>query len=142
MKGQEPVVLYFGDLDPSGVQMLEATVETLEDELDLYGVEFKRVGLNPEHIRLYNLPSDPDAAKVTDPRYKQYAAKYGSVAVELDAVHPAQLQKMIKETIESELDMDLFETQKDQEADDEDCIDELRDKVIDFVETKVAEMFD
>lgn len=142
MKGQKPVVLYFGDLDPSGVQMLEATVETLEDELDLYGVEFKRVGLNPEHIRLYNLPSDPDAAKVTDPRYRQYAAKYGTVAVELDAVHPAQLKKMIKKAVESELDMDLFEAQKEKEEGDEEFIENLRDEVMDFVEEKVSQAFD
>ncbi len=54
MNGKTPIVLYFGDLDPSGVQMLEATIETLEDELDLYGVEFKRIGLNPEHITQYS----------------------------------------------------------------------------------------
>jgi hypothetical protein len=142
MKGQTPVVLYFGDLDPSGVQMLEATIETLEEELDLYGVEFKRVALNPEHIDLYQLPSDPEAAKVTDPRYKKYADKYGAVAVELDAVHPETLQAMIKMAIESELDMDLFESQKDQEVVDEEVIDELRSEVIDFIETKASNLFD
>ncbi len=43
---QTPVILYFGDLDPSGVQMLEATKQTLEDEMDLLGVEYHRIALS------------------------------------------------------------------------------------------------
>ena len=38
-RGQIPVILYFGDMDPSGYQMLEAIKQTLEDEMDLWGVE-------------------------------------------------------------------------------------------------------
>jgi hypothetical protein len=127
--GKEPVVLYFGDLDPSGVQMLDATIETLEDELDLYGVEFKRIGLNPEHIRQYNLPSDPTAAKTSDPRYKKYVEQYGRVAVELDALHPAILESLIKHSIEAEIDMDLFEEQQEQEEEDEEKLEDIRDQV-------------
>jgi hypothetical protein len=141
MKGQEPVVLYFGDLDPSGVQMLEATKETLEKEMDLYGVKFKRIALNPEHISLYNLPSDPDAAKTTDPRYKQYAAKYGTVAVELDALHPAALEAMIKEAIEAEVDMAKFESQMEQEKEDQLIMDSIRDDVVKVVEEKIDDWF-
>jgi len=142
MKGQQPVVLYFGDLDPSGVQMLEATIETLEQELDLYGVEFNRVALNPDQIHQYQLPSNPDAAKVKDPRYRRYVAKYGTVAVELDALHPAQLKMMIKEAIETQLDMDRFEDQKEQEKDDEEFLEGLRSEVMGFLEEKVNGAFD
>jgi hypothetical protein len=127
--GKTPVILYFGDLDPSGVQMLDATIETLEDELDLYGVEFKRIGLNPEHIRQYNLPSDPTAAKTSDPRYKKYVEQYGRVAVELDALHPAILESLIKHSIEAEIDMDLFEEQQEQEEEDEEKLEDIRDQV-------------
>jgi hypothetical protein len=142
MKGQQPIVLYFGDLDPSGVQMLEATVETLEEELGLYGVEFKRIGLNPEHIALYDLPSDPTAAKMSDPRYKNYVERYGTVAVELDAVHPDQLTSMISEAIASELDMELFQQQKDLELEDDIHLHELRDTVMDAIYETHPEMFD
>ena len=142
MQGKTPVILYFGDLDPSGVQMLEATIETLEDELDLYGVEFKRIGLNPEHIDKYNLPADPTAAKSTDPRYKKYVEKYGTVAVELDALHPATLKKIIKQSIEAEIDMDLFVEQQEQEGEDDDRLDEIRDKVCAAINGALPGMFD
>jgi hypothetical protein len=142
MKGQTPVVLYFGDLDPSGVQMLEATIETLQVELDLWSVDFKRVALNPDHIRRYNLPNDPDAAKVADPRYKAYVKRYGTIAVELDALHPATLQKMIREAIEAEVDMDQFRRQQIQEKADERKIENLRDDVVEVIEDRIAKWFD
>jgi len=142
MQGKQPVVLYFGDLDPSGVQMLEATVETLEDELDLYGVEFKRIGLNPEHVTQYNLPVDPTAAKVTDPRYQKYVQEYGNIAVELDALHPAILKDMIRQSISAEIDMDLFVEQREQEGEDEYKLDEIRDKVYSAINSALPGMFD
>ena len=142
MQGKTPIVLYFGDLDPSGVQMLEATIETLEDELDLYGVEFKRIGLNPEHIKQYNLPVDPTAAKKTDPRYEKYVEQYGKVAIELDALHPATLKDMIRKSIESEIDMDLFEEQQDKEEEEDDRLDEIRDKVYEAINGALPGMFD
>lgn len=129
MKGKQPVVLYFGDLDPSGVQMFEATIETLENELGLCGVEYLRIGLNPEHIAEYNLPTDPTAAKTTDPRYKKYVEQYGKVAVELDALHPADLKNMIKNAIEFEIDMERFTDQQWIEDKDEQALYEIRSKV-------------
>lgn len=142
MKGQYPVVLYFGDLDPSGVQMFEATQETLEKEMDLYGVEFKRIALKPEHIDQYQLPKDPTAAKKSDPRYRRYSEKYGDIAVELDALHPSQLIDMIRQAITQEVDMSSFEHQKRQEYQDRLWVAGLRGKVIEVVEEAVNELFD
>ena len=141
MKGQDPVVLYFGDLDPSGVQMLDATRETLEDELGLSGVCFKRIGLLPEHITEYGLPCDPTAAKVTDPRYKDYVRKYGTVAVELDALHPGALKHMIESALTSELDMADLLAQKEQERQDLEAVEELRYRVLDVIEEEIG-LFD
>jgi len=114
MQGKKPVVLYFGDLDPSGVQMFEATIETLENELDLYGVEFKRIGLNPEHIKKYNLLVDPTAAKITDPRYKWFVERYG--------------------TDTAEIDRDLFLKQQGEESTDKYNIELLRNAVINTID--------
>ncbi len=113
---QTPVVLYFGDLDPSGVQMFETAQQTLEDELYVIGVNFIRVGLNPEHVVAHKLPNNPDALKWTDVRAKGYVKRFGEIAVELDALHPATLETMAKEAIEGQFDMALFEEQREVEA--------------------------
>jgi len=107
-RGQKPVILYFGDLDPSGWQMLEAIKQTLEDDMGLWGVEYQRVALTPEQIMSYGLPHDPQAVKITDRRYRNYVERFGDLAVELDALHPQVLRELAVEAIESQLDMDLF----------------------------------
>jgi len=126
---QTPVVLYFGDLDPSGVQMFEAAQQTLEDELDVIGVDFIRVGLNPEHVVAHNLPNNPDALKLTDVRAKGYVKRFGEIAVELDALHPAVLEAMAKEAIEDQFDMDLFEEQRAVEAMEREQISAIKARV-------------
>lgn len=115
MRGQTPVILYFGDLDPSGVQMFEATQETLENELGLTGVQYRRCALLPEHIAKHNLPLNPDAIKKADTRYRTYQVKYGDVAVELDALHPQILEQLIETAIRQELNMENFNNEVTQE---------------------------
>ena len=128
-KGQTPVVLYFGDLDPSGVQMFEAAQQTLKDELDVIGVDFIRVGLNPDHVAVHNLPNNPDALKWSDVRAKGYVKRFGEIAVELDALHPAVLEAMAKEAIENQFDMALFEEQREIETQEREKIAAIKAKV-------------
>lgn len=133
-QGQQPIVLYAGDLDPSGVQMLEATIETLESELGLYGVDFRRIALNPDQVDYYDLPHNPKALKKTDPRARKYIKRFGTIAVELDALHPSILSDITRNAIESVVDMELFEQQQEVEEMETVKIEALRkdiNKVID-----------
>jgi hypothetical protein len=101
--GKKPVMLYFGDLDPSGVEMLEAMETTLTDEMGINGVEFKRIALLKDDIFKHNLPNNPDALKRTDTRSKKHVEKYGDLAVELDALRPDVLTQKAKDAIENEI---------------------------------------
>lgn len=127
---QTPVILYFGDLDPSGVQMLEATKQTLEDEMDLWGVEYHRIALNPEQINAFNLPHNPTAVKLTDRRCKSYVARFGMVAVELDSLHPATLNDIAVAAIESQFDMSLFKEQQEREFQDREKLTAIKEAVM------------
>jgi len=105
---KQPVMLYFGDFDPSGNEMLETMQMTLEDEMDISDISFKRVALTRQDIVEHNLPHNPDALKTTDTRAKRHMLRYGNLAVELDALRPDLLQDKIRRAIEFELDMDAF----------------------------------
>ncbi len=141
-KGQVPVILYFGDLDPSGVQMFEATIETLEEEMGLPGVEYKRIGLTLEQVNQFQLPRDPTAAKKSDPRYRRYVNQYGNLAVELDALHPADLEGMIGAAIQNELNMKDFVDQEVRETIDRERLKRFRREITRFIQKKVEEVFD
>jgi len=122
-KGQEPVILYFGDFDASGVQMYEAAQENLIHNFGVAGIRFERVALNLADIHNYNLPNDPEAVKKTDSRCKAFVDKYGTYAVELDALHPRELKAMAVRAVEVELDMELVQEQKRLEIDDKEKVD-------------------
>ncbi len=105
---KEPVLLYFGDFDPSGVEMLTAMQTTLREELNVDNITFKRVALQKEDIVNYQLPHSPDALKKTDTRAAKHIEQYGELAVELDALRPDVLEQKIKAAIEGELNMEAY----------------------------------
>jgi hypothetical protein len=113
---QTPTILYFGDWNPSGVNMLYAAVQTLEDELGLYGVEYYRCGINPEHFD--KIPADPVPIKPKDKRAKKFIEQHGPTAYELDAFHPKQLQALVRESLERFTDMQTFNEDKEKEGQD------------------------
>ena len=65
-KHQRPIVLYFGDFDPSGLNMLPTMQETLEMEMKVTGVQYKHIALEKEDIILYKLPHKAEAIKKKD----------------------------------------------------------------------------
>lgn len=107
-KGKSVVMLYFGDFDPSGIEMLDAMKTTLQDELGISGVTYKRIALLEQDISKYKLPHNPDALKKTDTRAKKHLESYGELAVELDALRPDVLERKIRKAIEAELDINAF----------------------------------
>jgi len=98
-ESKQATMLYFGDFDPSGNEMLESMKITLKDELGVDGLQFKRIALLKDDIFTYKLPNNPDALKRTDTRAKKHLLAYGELAVELDALRPDVLEKKIEDAI-------------------------------------------
>jgi len=136
--GQQPVVLYFGDLDPSGADMFEAAQRCVEKEPGLTGVYWKRCALNPNQVSDYNLPTDPTAAKVSDKRYNKYKNRYGDLAVEPDAFHPRELSETAGKEIGAYIDMDFFRQQQEVEISEIERIRKIRPEIIEYAEKQLA----
>jgi hypothetical protein len=121
-RGESGVILYLGDHDPSGVDM----VRDISSRLTEFGVdvEVDHIALTDEQIAKYNPPPNP--TKVSDPRAKDYIAKYGNTSWEVDALRPDVLHKLVTSSIESRIDMDLFNGQKRREEEDVEKLKELQ----------------
>ncbi len=76
------VILYWGDFDPSGEDMVSDLQGRLR-ELDCHAAVIK-IGLTREQVDQYTLP--PNFTKTTDSRAAAHIAKYGDISVELDAL--------------------------------------------------------
>jgi hypothetical protein len=118
--GQNVVVLYFGDHDPSGLDMVRDIKERLEfmfgkgdHYYDLFdheeiGTRFRvvHIGLTKAQIREYNPPPNP--TKLTDTRAAKYISVHGRTCWEVDALNPRTLIQIVEQHIQNEIDMDLY----------------------------------
>lgn len=109
--GKRPVIIYFGDYDPSG----EDIPRSIQENLSRFGieVEVRRIALMKEQVLEWNLPPAP--AKSTDTRTANWD---GLGQVELDAVKPQMLQKMCQEALDEIFDMDKLRELDEQEAEE------------------------
>lgn len=102
-QGKTPIILYFGDYDPSGEDIPRSIEENLENDFSIV-VIMRRVALMEHQVKAWNLPPAP--AKEGDSRT---AAWEGLGQVELDAVDPRDIQRLCTESIEEIFDHDLYE---------------------------------
>jgi len=58
-------------------------------------------------------------AKRSDTRAAKFIAKYGDLAVELDALPPDVLQELVRDSIGGLLDKSAFEAEEEVEADEQ-----------------------
>lgn len=97
-----PVILYAGDHDPSGLKIPQVIRERFDD----FGVsvELHRIGLTLDQIRALDLPPFP--AKDKDKNFKEYVHSTGlTEAWELDALPPDQLSRIFADAINSLTDI-------------------------------------
>jgi hypothetical protein len=118
--GSKTTVLYFGDFDPSGEDM----VRSLRERLGQLGSHpsIVKIALSREDIDYYNLP--PNFTKTTDTRRGAFVAIHGDVSVELDALPPDVLQTRLRTEVEKNMDLTAFAQEQEQERKDRELIEE------------------
>lgn len=122
--GKDAFILYLGDFDPSGMNMVEDIKKRLlEFNCD---VSVKRIALTQEQIKKYNPPPNP--AKMTDPRAKSYVEQYGNKSWEVDALNPETLNELITDEIEDLIDIEKYNEMLEQEERDKNTLRKFRDK--------------
>jgi hypothetical protein len=117
--GKNCIILYLGDHDPSGLDMVrdiddrlkEFLAGTFEEGKGLINVD--HIALTTSQVEKYNPPPNP--AKIKDPRAKWYIAKYGSVSWEVDALPPDVMIDLVVNTIKKYVDPDKMQQIKKKE---------------------------
>lgn len=109
-RGQKPIIIYFGDYDPSGEDIPRALAENIKS-LGCQEIEMRRVALNEWQVIDWKLPPAP--TKVTDSR----SAKWDGLGqVELDAVKPETLTSLLEAEVRKLFDEELHDDLLHREA--------------------------
>jgi hypothetical protein len=95
--GRNLIVLYVGDLDPSGLYMSEWDLPQRIAEYGGDHVELRRIALLPDQS--VGLPSFPVSDKRKDPRYAWFVQHHGVHCWEIDAMDPRDLRDCVEEAI-------------------------------------------
>lgn len=110
--GRPAHIIYLGDFDPSGEDMvrdIRDRMETFQVEVDVH-----KLALNPDQVEEYNLPPNP--AKMSDSRAQGFVDRHGESSYEVDALPPEVLQKMVREEIEGHMDVGAYADVQVEEA--------------------------
>lgn len=136
-EGKRAVILYLGDHDPSGLDMVrdihkricefltagDDCIDVLGDDEDNPYFKIIPLALNMRQIKKYDCPPNP--AKITDPRAKNYIEEYGDKSWELDALEPKVLMDIAEEGVLKHLDSEEYNSWIERE-------DEQKQALVDF----------
>ena len=104
-EGKKAHILYVGDHDPSGLDM----IRDINDRLVEFGagaVEVQQIALNMKQVTQYDLPPNP--AKIRDPRAGWYIKNFGDTSWEVDALTPQVLHETIETSIQKLINIDTY----------------------------------
>ncbi len=97
-QGKPAHIYYFGDYDPSGLDIPRKVEAGLREFAPDAEIEFERVAVTDEQIVSMNLPTRP--TKKSDSRSKNFIGE----SVEVDAIPPKVLREIVSECITQHVD--------------------------------------
>lgn len=122
------VLLFASDFDPDGEEIAHSFARSLRDDFDIEAIDPIKVALSAEHVDEFKLPPRLKA-KETSSRYQGFVDLHGDDVWELEAIPPAELQRLFREAIDSVMDLDAFNAEVEAERTDAAFLDEARQRV-------------
>lgn len=127
-------ILYLGDFDPSGLDMIrdiEGRITEFYDGRGIYGKSFDfeiiPIALTREQIDTYNPPPNP--AKLQDPRAGGFVEEHGYSSWEVDALNPETLDQIVRDAIAEFTDEDKAKEVLEQEEEERGKLRRLNDRI-------------
>lgn len=121
--GKPTFIYHLGDYDPSGQDAARHIEEKLREFAPDSEIHFQRLAVTPKQIHEWNLPTRP--TKKTDSRAKSF----GDESVELDAIPPGTLRRLVSCAIEDHMPPDELERLRAAEESEREWLSAWADKL-------------
>jgi len=115
---------YFGDYDPSGMDISRVTESRLREFAPTAEIHFERVAVTPQQIAQWSLPTRP--TKTTDTRSKGF----GNESVEVDAIPPRRLRDLARRRIVEHIDPGVMERTRAIEQAERDTLESIARRLV------------
>jgi hypothetical protein len=112
------ILLVLSDQDPEGDDIPHSFARSMRDDFGIKAVDFIKVALTAEQVRDLGIPPGPTASEKRSSRRERFVQEHGEHVYELEAVEPERLQQILRQTIESVIDMPLFRAEQEKERQD------------------------
>jgi hypothetical protein len=122
------IVLVISDFDPDGENIAQSFARSIRDDFGVYRVEAFKVALTAEQVADFNLPPVMKA-KAGSSTINKFVRKHGDDVFELEALPPAELQRILTEAIDTVVDTDSFNRELEAERQDSVFLNEVRQRV-------------
>ncbi|NOY41189.1 MAG: ParB N-terminal domain-containing protein [Planctomycetes bacterium] len=122
------VVLMVSDFDPSGEEIAHSFAASMVEDFNVASITAIKVALTKEQVQERKLEHfvkpKPNAGG-----YKRFVARYGKKAWELEALKPTDLQQIVRNTIDSIIDTEVFKREVDLEREDASRLETINQQV-------------
>jgi len=127
------VILVVSDFDPEGEDIPHSFARSMRDDFDIDGdnIVVVKVALTQQQVLALNLPPNNLEAKKKSSRYASFVQKYGKEVYELEAVPPAELKRLLRESVDSVLDVSAFNAEIEAEKQDSRQLEGMRRSALD-----------
>lgn len=141
---EQLIVIVASDFDPAGECIAESFCRSMRDDFGVEAIVPIKAALTYEQTQTLDLPVDGLTPKKTDKQRKAFEDRYGKdqKCFELEAIEPEVLADILRESIDSVLDLDAFNKELEAEADDAAFVQTVREHFIDEILSDLEDDFE
>jgi hypothetical protein len=123
------VLLIVSDYDPEGFVLADDAIRSLRDLWEI-PISYHRVAVTREQIDELGLASDFNPVKKGSPNVENFMERTGDTLTwECEALNPAYLRDQLRAAIRANMNMEIFESNQQQEEEDTEEIHRVRTEI-------------
>jgi hypothetical protein len=122
------VLLVVSDFDPEGEDIAHSFARSLRDDFEIQSITPIKVALTKQQVVGMNLPPGM-IAKQASTRRKGFVGRHGENVYELESVPPDRLQQILRDAIDSVIDIEAFNRELAAEKEDAGNLEGVRRRV-------------
>src|SRR5690606_10427150 len=122
------IALIVSDFDPDGEMIAKSFMRSMIRDFGIRQIEGIKVASTAEQVERFDLPPQMKA-KTTSTNYRRFVREHGEDVYELEALEPGDLQQVLREAIDSVIDVQAFNHELDRERTDAVFIENARRRV-------------